>query len=264
MSSFRLLVGLDVLRDLSALQSVHPGYRDAIVRGLLALEEGVILDRDSDALLRAFVLLPCPGSNRLITSAVESLLGCVGRREYVHRDLASLGFHRIGRVDDAGRRSLWLREERDAVELRAGREGSDESVRITREHLLFREICGVLSSARFASEWEDPRGFALESSFALDRHPSSIHCDAVDRLPSHAVQPTPEACVRAHGQSCLSCGFTEEIRREMRSSDLSDAEKILRELARVLGMDAMSDVNVTFLGGAILTEVRRLRSPSAG
>ncbi|HKP06807.1 MAG TPA: hypothetical protein VJU58_06100 [Microbacterium sp.] len=91
------------------------------------------------------------------------------------RSLARQGFHRIGRIDAVGRRSLWLREERDAIELRAGREGDDAAVRITRDHPLFRELKDVLSAARFAAEWEDPRGFALEQSFALDEHPNSIH-----------------------------------------------------------------------------------------
>jgi hypothetical protein len=90
--------------------------------------------------------------------------------------LAAEGFHRIGRVDAVGRRSLWLREEIDAVELRAGREGRDASVRITESHPLYREMRDVLAGARFAAEWEASDGAGLEPSFAIDRNAASIHC----------------------------------------------------------------------------------------
>jgi len=116
--------------------------------------------------------------------------------------LAKEGFHRIGRIDAVGRRSLWLREESHAIELRAGREGLDCSVRIQYDAALdglppIREprACGqvqavhtitmgnpaffflqsALSYARFAAEFETPRGDALEPSFALDSHPTSIN-----------------------------------------------------------------------------------------
>ncbi len=75
--------------------------------------------------------------------------------------LAAEGFNRIGRIDAAGRRSLWLLEEKDALELRAGREGDDARVRIESTHPLYRELRDVLAAARFATEWEDPNGNAL-------------------------------------------------------------------------------------------------------
>ncbi len=93
-------------------------------------------------------------------------------------DLARLardGFHRIGRIDNARRRSLWLREEVDAIELRAGREGRDASVRIERENPLYPFLEAVMSSARFAAEWEIEGGHGLDESFALDEHPASVH-----------------------------------------------------------------------------------------
>lgn len=92
-----------------------------------------------------------------------------------HPALAAEGFHRIGRIDVAGRRSLWLREETGAVELRAGREGDDERVRITADHPQYRDLASVLSAARFAAEWEDRRGHGLDESFALDRCTASVH-----------------------------------------------------------------------------------------
>src|SRR5262245_33926812 len=52
--------------------------------------------------------------------------------QIVHAFLAADGFHRIGRIDASGSRSLWLREEPDAIELRSGRSGDDYHVRITR------------------------------------------------------------------------------------------------------------------------------------
>ena len=178
MSPLDLLVVCQALRDSTALPFGHPRYRAAVESGLHAFGEGDVVDRESDVLLRSLVILladePAADSHRL-ASALVALLARVGRQEYVRRDLAALGFHRIGRIDDVGRRSLWLREEVGAVELRAGREGSDGSARITSEHPLFREISSVLSCARFASEWEEPRGGALEPSYALDRHPASVH-----------------------------------------------------------------------------------------
>lgn len=89
--------------------------------------------------------------------------------------LARQGFHRIGRLDDAGRRSLWLRMEKDALELLAGREGKDASIRVTREDSLFRPLQDVLSDARLAAEWEDRMGQALDPGYLLDESSSSIH-----------------------------------------------------------------------------------------
>lgn len=101
----------------------------------------------------------------------------IGVREAAkpHVELARDGFHRIGRLCDAGRRSLWLREEADAFELRAGREGDDAHVRVTSEHPMYRELSEVLSAARFAAEYEQRQGLALDESYALDRHPDSRH-----------------------------------------------------------------------------------------
>jgi hypothetical protein len=93
----------------------------------------------------------------------------------LNRRLAALGFHRIGRIDAAGRRSLWLRVERDAFELRAGREGDDAVVRVTKDHPLFLALVDVMGYARFAAEWEDPQGHGLDESFALDEHPDSVY-----------------------------------------------------------------------------------------
>jgi hypothetical protein len=91
------------------------------------------------------------------------------------RALAAEGFHRIGRIDAVGRRSLWLREEQGAIELRAGREGDDARIRVTSADPLYRDLERVLSCARFAAEYEQTDGMALEASFALDRHPASVH-----------------------------------------------------------------------------------------
>ena len=93
----------------------------------------------------------------------------------IDAELAGQGFHRIGRIDAAGRRSLWLREEQGAIELRAGREGDDARVRITAQHPLYTELRAVLVCARFAAEWERPDGMALEESYANDSHPASVH-----------------------------------------------------------------------------------------
>lgn len=83
--------------------------------------------------------------------------------------LRESGFVRIGRVDNDIRRSLWLKEDRpiegrpaDAFELRAGREGDDAYVRVTRDNPQFTELSDVMSRARYAAEWEEPRGFALD------------------------------------------------------------------------------------------------------
>lgn len=116
--------------------------------------------------------------------------------------LAREGFHRIGRIDAVGRRSLWLREESHAIELRAGSEGLDCGVRIQYDSALdgappireprasgqvqleckiamgnpaFLFLRNALSYARFAAEFETPRGDALEPSFALDACPASIN-----------------------------------------------------------------------------------------
>lgn len=85
------------------------------------------------------------------------------RREVAGLDaaLAEQGFVRIGRIDDAVRRSLWLKEEADAFELRAGREGDDAFVRVTRDNPQWHDLHECVSRARYAAEWEDKHGFAL-------------------------------------------------------------------------------------------------------
>lgn len=71
------------------------------------------------------------------------------------------GWRRIGRIDKQGRRSLWIRESRDAVELCAGREGDDAYVRIP-DDASTRGLRDVLGCARFAAEYEDDDGLTLE------------------------------------------------------------------------------------------------------
>lgn len=95
-------------------------------------------------------------------------------------DLKQQGFDRIGRIDAAGRRSLWLKVEYgpkgqegvydtvDAFVLRAGREGDDIEVRVTRDNPQFRDLLEAVERARYAAEWEDPRGFALKPEEADD------------------------------------------------------------------------------------------------
>jgi hypothetical protein len=72
------------------------------------------------------------------------------------------GWRRIGRIDAVGRRSMWIRETAGSIELCAGREGDDAYVRITPENPQWTDLLDVLLCARFAAEWEDPEGLALE------------------------------------------------------------------------------------------------------
>lgn len=101
--------------------------------------------------------------------------GAVDPSPPINAELATAGFHRIGRLDAVGRRSLWLREEKEAIELCAGREGGDATVRITKAHPLYNDLVSVFAAARFAAEWEDPQGHALDPSFALDGCEASIN-----------------------------------------------------------------------------------------
>ena len=78
------------------------------------------------------------------------------------------GFVRIGRIDEARRRSMWLKEERDAFELIAGRSGEDAHVRVTRENPQFAELEQVMACARFAAEWESSMGDALVRETAVN------------------------------------------------------------------------------------------------
>lgn len=76
------------------------------------------------------------------------------------------GWRRIGRIDGQRRRSLWIRETSDALELCAGREGDDAYVRITPENPQWRDFSDVLAAARFAAEYEDDDGLTLEREAA--------------------------------------------------------------------------------------------------
>lgn len=75
---------------------------------------------------------------------------------------AEPGWHRIGRIDKPRRRSLWIRESPNCIELCAGREGDDGYVRITPDNPQWRDLENVLSRARFAAEHEDRDGLTLE------------------------------------------------------------------------------------------------------
>ncbi|MGC2778798.1 MAG: hypothetical protein WA418_24530 [Bradyrhizobium sp.] len=75
---------------------------------------------------------------------------------------AEPGWQRIGRIDSTQRRSLWIRESPDSLELCAGREGDDAYVRITPSNPQWREMEAVLSCARFAADYEDSDGLTLE------------------------------------------------------------------------------------------------------
>lgn len=69
------------------------------------------------------------------------------------------GWQRIGRIDHTGRRSLWMREYGNDIELCAGREGDDAYIRITNEQW---PLMALLEIARFAAEFEDPDGMTLD------------------------------------------------------------------------------------------------------
>jgi len=79
------------------------------------------------------------------------------------------GWERIGRIDKAERRSLWIRESPDVIELCAGREGDDAYVRITPENPQWRDLSSVLGCARFAAEYEDDDGRTLEREATAQR-----------------------------------------------------------------------------------------------
>jgi len=80
-----------------------------------------------------------------------------------------VGFLRIGRMDEVGRRSLWLKENSGSFELRAGREGEDAHVVVDKTNPLFGRLHDVLSAARFAAEYEEGHGMAL-SPMGIERH----------------------------------------------------------------------------------------------
>ena len=71
-----------------------------------------------------------------------------------------VGFQRIGRVDNLGQRSLWLREGGGGFELRAGRDG-DVHVAVDRTNPQFGPLYDVVSAARFAAEYEEAHGMTL-------------------------------------------------------------------------------------------------------
>jgi hypothetical protein len=154
----------------------HPRIDDVIdhlVRCLGQPAENESLDDvDRRSLwLKAFCAVDC---------AVDELAGHPRIDDVTdHLVIAEAGFHRIGRLDAVGRRSLWLLEEAHAVTLRAGREGADSMLRIEADSSLYQRLKDVLSTARFAAEWEIEGGSALDASYALDRNPRSIHCSDV-------------------------------------------------------------------------------------
>lgn len=91
------------------------------------------------------------------------------KQESTEREpLASPGerWHRIGRINNTGQRSLWIRETyapgSPAIELRAGKGGADAYVRLTPDNPQWQELRQVLVRARFAAEYEDPDGLTLE------------------------------------------------------------------------------------------------------
>lgn len=103
------------------------------------------------------------------------------------------GWRRIGRIDSDGRRSLWIRETTDCIELCAGREGDDAYVRIDASNPQWRELEDVLSRARYAAENEDADGMTLEREAKergepsdLDEHPELTLGDSVQRDPEVA------------------------------------------------------------------------------
>lgn len=109
-----------------------------------------------------------------------------------HPELGIPGFARIGRVDAVGRRSLWMRcfteGDIDTIELRAGREGEDARVLIPNTNPLADDLHAVLLTARFAADWEDPRGEA---------HDLEAYGGSVALL---AVADTGVALIQANGQ----------------------------------------------------------------
>lgn len=139
---------------------------------------------------------------------------------HLNHHLAALGFHRIGRLDEVGRRSLWLREERGsataagAIELRAGREGDDAAVRITAENPLYLQLSAVLDCARFAAEYEVEGGTALNESYALDQYEESIH-----RMPA-----TNATTVKR-----FFWLYDDDVDYYIVARDLDDAKRMIRE-----------------------------------
>lgn len=123
----------------------------------------------------------CVNGGSMSVAAAENLIDVLGRavsdiraatnttrvdvKPFVER-LA--GFLRIGRMDSSGRRSLWMRMHPGgggvdpSIELLAGREGNDAAVTIRPDNPQYQAITDVISSARFAAEWEDHNGHALD------------------------------------------------------------------------------------------------------
>ncbi len=144
-------------------------------------------------------MMSVEGAENLIATlqqAVSDVRAATGARPPTRWEQGSHldGFERIGRIDAVGRRSLWLKEESGAFELRAGREGDDAHVRIEqaghdapgeREAVLKRSpplrnppnpvviklspsrfgvLNDVMTRARLAAEWEQKNGFALAAT----------------------------------------------------------------------------------------------------
>jgi hypothetical protein len=102
-------------------------------------------------------------------------------------------WHRIGRIDSTGRRSLWIREtygpDSSVIELRAGREGDDAYVRLTPENPQWGQLSQVLGCARFAAEYEDPDGMTLERE-------NVAHADANWAAAMRDLFPRPGARIK--------------------------------------------------------------------
>lgn len=184
-SADRCLQMADVLRVL-----------DEALRALRATEErdhvlGIILRAASpklDPVLAGLADTLQSATRRRAIAAIDNLLAAIGNERPcalpralpsdagarqmalgLDRRLKAEGFDRIGRIDATGRRSLWLGYERPpgggpptAILLRAGREGDDAQARVPAASPLYEQLDAVLSCARVAAEYEDPRGLALD------------------------------------------------------------------------------------------------------
>lgn len=125
--------------------------------------------------------LSCVDGCSMSVAAAEDLIDILGRAVSDIRAATSTskvdvrpfveqldGFQRIGRMDAAGRRSLWMRVTRGiggidpSIELRAGRDGNDAGVVIDPSNPQYGPLTDVLCAARFAAEWEDRGGNGLD------------------------------------------------------------------------------------------------------
>jgi hypothetical protein len=107
-----------------------------------------------------------------LQQAISDVRAAAGQRRSGVLDAPSylLGYVRIGRMSLTGNRSLWLKENTESIEVRAGREnGKDLYVRIDATNPQFNEFRDLFGAARFAAEWEDGNGTAL-SPMGIERH----------------------------------------------------------------------------------------------